>query len=61
MELKLADVQIEALLRELFQIIENDRCPFSPRIRTMKEIRAKIRPDLVREPPPPRAAEQGQL
>jgi hypothetical protein len=41
------------MLRELSQIIDNDRYPFSPRIRTLKEIRAKIRPDPAREPLPP--------
>jgi hypothetical protein len=31
-----------ALLRELNNIIENDRYPLSPRIRTLREIRAKL-------------------
>jgi hypothetical protein len=53
MNLELTDEQTEALLRELSQIIEYDRYPFSPRIRTLKEIRAKIQPDSVREPLPP--------
>jgi hypothetical protein len=43
------------------RIIDNDRYPLSPRIRALKEIRAKLRPDAVREPLPPlralRAAE----
>jgi hypothetical protein len=50
MNLEPTDEQTEALLRELSQIIDNDRYPFSPRIRVLKEIRAKIRPDPVREP-----------
>jgi hypothetical protein len=53
MNLELTDEQTEALLWELSQIIDNDRYPFSPRIRTLKEIRGKIRPDPVREPLPP--------
>jgi hypothetical protein len=53
MNLELTDEQTEALLRELSQIIDNDRYPFSPRIRTLKEIRAKIRPVPAREPLPP--------
>jgi hypothetical protein len=53
MNLELTDEQTEALLRELSQIIDNDRYPFSPRIRTLKEIRAKIRPHPPREPLPP--------
>jgi hypothetical protein len=44
MNLELTDEQTNALIRELSQIIDNDRYPFSPRIRTLKEIRAKIRP-----------------
>jgi hypothetical protein len=31
-----------ALFAELDHIIENDRYPFSPRIRTLREIREKI-------------------
>jgi hypothetical protein len=52
MNLELTDEQTEALLRELSQIIDNDRYPFSPRIRTLKKIRAKIRPEPEREPLP---------
>jgi hypothetical protein len=53
MNFELTDEQTEALLRELFQIIENDRYPLSPRIRTLKEIRGKIRSEPAREPLPP--------
>jgi hypothetical protein len=53
MNLELTDEQTEALLRELFQIIGNDRYPFSPLIRTLTEIRVKIRPEPEREPLPP--------
>jgi hypothetical protein len=33
--------------------VENDRYPFSPRIRTLRAILAKLRPELVRKPLPP--------
>jgi hypothetical protein len=49
----LTDEQTEALITELDRIIDDDRYPFSPRIRTLKEIRAKFRPYPVREPVPP--------
>jgi hypothetical protein len=42
-----------ALLGELARIIDGDRYPFSPRIRTLTAIRDKIRPPPVREPLPP--------
>jgi hypothetical protein len=35
----------EALIRELHDIVENDRYPFSPRIRTLREILNKLRPE----------------
>jgi hypothetical protein len=44
----------EALTQELHEIVENDRYPFSPRIRTLRAILAKLRPEPVREPLPPR-------
>src|SRR5689334_2891928 len=53
MNFEVTDEQPEALLQELSQIIDNDRYPFSLRIRTVKEIRAKIRPEPPREPLPP--------
>ena len=37
MDLDLSDEQAAALLSELDRIIDNDRGPFSPRIRTLKE------------------------
>jgi hypothetical protein len=49
----LTDEETEALVTELDRIIDGDRYPFSPRIRTLKEIRAKFRPYPVREPVPP--------
>jgi hypothetical protein len=36
-----------------FTTVENDRYPFSPRIRTLRGILTKLRPEPVREPPPP--------
>ena len=40
-------------LGELDRIIDDDRYPFSPRIRTLTAIRDKLRPPPVREPLPP--------
>jgi hypothetical protein len=31
------DKQAEALIRELFQFVNNDRCPLSPRIRVLRD------------------------
>jgi hypothetical protein len=45
MNLELTDEQTTALLSELDRIIDGDRFPLSPRVRTLKEIRAIIRPD----------------
>jgi hypothetical protein len=42
-----------ALAQELHDIIENDRYPFSPRIRTLRAILAKLRPEPARKPLPP--------
>jgi hypothetical protein len=53
MTFDLTDEETEALLRELDNLIENDRYQFSARIRTLKTIRAKIRPEPEREPLPP--------
>jgi hypothetical protein len=52
----LTDEETATLLRELDCIIEGDRYPFSPRIRTLTAIRDKLRPPPVREPLPPRKA-----
>jgi hypothetical protein len=41
------------LLRELDNIIDGDRYFLSPRIQTLKAIRAKLRPEPVREALPP--------
>ena len=53
MNLDLTDDETALLLRELDNIIENDRFFLSPRIQTLKAIRAKIRPERVRDPVPP--------
>jgi hypothetical protein len=53
MTLDLTDEETAALLGELDGVIDNDRYPFSPRIRTLTAIRDKIRPEPVREPMPP--------
>ncbi len=50
MHLDLSDEETAALIQELHEIIETDRYPFSPRIRTLN----KLRPEPVREPLPPR-------
>jgi hypothetical protein len=53
MNLDLSDEETAALARELDDIVENDRYPFSPRIRTLRAILAKLRPEPVRKPLPP--------
>ena len=51
--LELSDEEAAALVRELHDIIESNRYPFSPRIRTLRAILAQLRPEPVREPSPP--------
>ena len=53
MHLDLTDEETAALLRELDGLIDGDRYFLSPRIKTLRAIRAKIRPEPVREPLPP--------
>ena len=53
MHLDLSDQETAALTQELHDIVENDRYPFSPRIRTLRAILAKLRPEPVRKPLPP--------
>ena len=53
MNLDLTDEETVALLRELDDIIDGDRYFLSPRIKTLRAIRAKIRPEPVRPPLPP--------
>jgi hypothetical protein len=53
--LELSDDEAAALIKELHDTIHNDRYPFSERIRTLRGILAKLRPEPSREPlPPPR-------
>ena len=52
MNLELTDEQTEALTRELSQIIQNDRSPFSPRIRVLKDILGQLRPEPRTRPLP---------
>jgi hypothetical protein len=54
MNLDLTDEESEALARLLAETIDGDRFPLSPRIQTLKAIRAKILPEPVRAPLPPR-------
>jgi hypothetical protein len=49
----LSDEETATLVREIHDIIEADRYPFSPRIRTLREILGKLRPEPAREPLPP--------
>jgi len=53
MSLYLTEDETAALLHELDHIIDSDRYPLSPRILTLKAIRAKLRPEPPREPAPP--------
>jgi hypothetical protein len=53
MNLDLSDEDAAALTQELHEIVENDRYPLSLRIRTLRGILAKLRPEPVREPLPP--------
>jgi hypothetical protein len=51
--LDLTDDEAAALTQELHDIVENDRYPFSHRIRTLRGILAKLRPEPARKPLPP--------
>ena len=53
MQLELTDEEAAALLKELNAIIDNDRYPLSPRIRMLRQIRAKL-PGAPPPPPPAR-------
>jgi hypothetical protein len=62
MNLDLTDEETEetaVLLRELDGTIEGDRYFLSPRVKMFKAIRAKLRPEPVRQslPPPPKRYE----
>ena len=47
--------------RDLVRVIDSDRYPFSPRIRTLRAILAKLRPEPAREPSPPLKAPAASL
>jgi hypothetical protein len=53
MTLDLAEEEAAALTQELHDIVESDRYPFSPRIRTLRAVLATLRPEPIREPLPP--------
>ena len=53
MNLDLTDEETAALLKELNGLIDGDRYFLSPRVKTLKAIRAKIRPEPVCPPLPP--------
>jgi len=53
MSLDLTDEETAALLRELDGLINGDRYFMSQRIKTLRAIRPKMRPEPVREPLPP--------
>jgi hypothetical protein len=52
MHLELTDEQTQALIRELSQIVQNDRYPLGRRIVTLKEILGQLRPEHERAPAP---------
>ena len=53
MHLELNDEQTEVLIRELAQLIDNDRYFLGPRVRVLKEILGKLRPEPERHEPLP--------
>ena len=53
MTLDLTDEEDAHLLKELNGLIDGDRYFLSDRIKTLKAIRTKIRPETAREPLPP--------
>ena len=53
MHLDLTDEEMATLLKELDGLIDGDRYFLSPRIKTLRAIRAKLRPEPAREPLPP--------
>jgi hypothetical protein len=53
MTLDITDDEAALILKELNDLIDGDRYFLSDRIRSLKAIRAKIRPEPAREPQPP--------
>jgi hypothetical protein len=55
MHLDLTDEQAAGLIKELHDIVENDPYPFSSRVRVLRDILSKLRPEPVRgQLPPPK-------
>jgi hypothetical protein len=54
MTLDLTDDETALLLKQLNSLIDGDRYFLCDRVKTLKAIRAKIRPDPVRPLPPPK-------
>ena len=52
MHFDLSDDEATALIRELHDIIQADHYPFSPRVRTLRAILNKLRPEPARNPLP---------
>jgi hypothetical protein len=52
--LDLSAEEAAALVALLTRTIDGDRYPLSPRVRTLKDILAKLKPEPVREPLPPK-------
>jgi hypothetical protein len=48
--LDMSDNEAAALIKELQDTVDNDRHPFPERIRTLRGILAKLRPEPPREP-----------
>ena len=59
MNIDLTDEEAAALLRELNNIIKNDRSPLSPRVRSLRDVRAKP-PGAPASPPPLRLPRTGR-
>jgi hypothetical protein len=51
--LDLSAEEATALVALLTRTVDGDRYPLSPRIRTLKAILNKLRPEPIREPLPP--------
>jgi hypothetical protein len=67
MHLDLSDDEATALTQELHEIVEHDRYPVSPCIRTLRAILAKLKPEPAAKPlpspkvyAPPRAVAAGR-
>ena len=52
--LELSDEEAVALIRELDQLINRAKYPFSDRVRTLSAILARLKPEPPQDPPKPR-------